>query len=115
MYAYRVGTQLKKGLFLRPMALLSIKLKIGEREYPMRVEPEEEELLRQAGSAINEHMKFYQKKYAKDDKQDLLAIVAIDLWMSRANHVTASTDTEAYLEDKLSEWDGLLSQALTKD
>ncbi len=39
------------------MKELSIKIKIADREYPMRVVPEDEERIRKAGRVINEKIK----------------------------------------------------------
>ena len=60
------------------MAELSIKLKIGNREYPMKVKAEDEAMIRQAGKTINERIKNYRDKFGIDDIQDLLAMVAFD-------------------------------------
>jgi cell division protein ZapA len=57
---------------------LSIKLKIGNREYPMRVKPEDEERIRKAGKILNERMKSYHERFGIEDNQDLLAMVAFD-------------------------------------
>jgi cell division protein ZapA len=60
------------------MTELSIKIKIGDREYPMKASPSEEARLRLAGKIINEKMKSYRDLFGIDDKQDLLAMVAFD-------------------------------------
>jgi cell division protein ZapA len=60
------------------MAELSIKLKIGNREYPMRVKAEDEERIRKAGKILNEKMKSYHERFGIEDNQDLLAMVAFD-------------------------------------
>lgn len=60
------------------MGELSIKIKIGDREYPMRVNPSEEERLRLAGRILNEKLKTFRESFGIDDKQDLLAMVAFD-------------------------------------
>ena len=60
------------------MGELSIKIRIAEREYPMRVDADEEELLRIAGRLVNERMKNYKDQFGIEDKQDLLAMVAFD-------------------------------------
>ena len=57
---------------------LSIKIKIADREYPMKVKPEDEERVRKAGKNINERIRSYRERFGIDDKQDLLAMVAFD-------------------------------------
>jgi cell division protein ZapA len=57
---------------------LSIKIKIADREYPMKVKLTDEERVRMAGKLINEKIKSYREQFGIDDKQDLLAMVAFD-------------------------------------
>ncbi len=61
------------------MRNLSIKVIIANRPYPLTVSSEEEEeLIRKAAKQINEMVKDYESKYAVKDKQDLLAMCALD-------------------------------------
>ena len=60
------------------MEELSIKIKIADREYPMKVKRKDEERIRVAGKLINEKIKNYREQFGIDDKQDLLAMVAFD-------------------------------------
>ena len=60
------------------MKELSIKIKISDREYPMKVDANDEEKIRLAGKKINEKIKLYRDQFGIDDKQDLLAMVAFD-------------------------------------
>jgi len=63
------------------METLSIRLKIGDREYPMKVKVQDEAKIRRAGKLINEKIKRYREEFGLDDKQDLLAMVAFDSMM----------------------------------
>jgi len=86
------------------MTELSIKIKIGNREYPMKVAASEEAKIREAGKKINDKLKSYQEQFGIEDKQDLLAMVAIDSYVEKANHseVRQSTDEVAMSQiDKL--------------
>lgn len=60
------------------MEELSVRIKIGDREYPMKVHPSEERNIRMAGRLINDKMKAYESNFGIHDKQDLLAMVAFD-------------------------------------
>ena len=60
------------------MSELSIKLRIGNREYPMRIKAEDEERIRRAGRILNEKAQTYKERFGIDDQQDLLAMVAFD-------------------------------------
>jgi len=65
------------------MDLLSIKIIIGDREYPMKVKPEEEARVRKAGKVINEKMRAYREQFGIDDKEDLLAMAAFDSMVAK--------------------------------
>jgi len=58
------------------MGELAIKIRIAEREYPMRVKEEEEERMRVVGKLLNERLRFFKDQFGIQDKQDLLAMVA---------------------------------------
>lgn len=70
--------------------LLSIKIKIGNREYPMRVHPDDEQRIRKAGKLLHEKLKAYRDRFGLDDMQDLLAMVAFDVMADKLK-VEAST------------------------
>ncbi len=63
------------------MNLLSIKIKIGDREYPMKVAAEDEHRIRSAAKMLNERIKSYREQFGLNDKTDLLAMVAFDSTM----------------------------------
>jgi cell division protein ZapA len=54
-----------------------IKVNIADRIYPMTVYPEQEEGLRLAAKKINKVIKHYEENYAVRDKQDVLAMSAL--------------------------------------
>jgi cell division protein ZapA len=94
------------------MSELSIKLKIADREYPMKVSSEEEERIRRIGREINERLSKYKERYHIDDRQDLLAMVAFDVCMDRHRQESARQLTEQQVSEKLTNWELLLEQAL---
>ena len=57
---------------------LSIKLHIANRIYPMKIERESEEYVRNAVKQIEDRLKFYEENYAIKDQQDLLAMCLIE-------------------------------------
>ena len=57
-----------------------IKLNIGNRIYPLSVNIEQEEVLRKAAKEINEMISKYEKSYAVKDKQDSLAMCALEIF-----------------------------------
>ncbi|MBS1490028.1 MAG: cell division protein ZapA [Bacteroidetes bacterium] len=91
---------------------LSVKIKIADREYPMKVKRSEEERVRAAGRTINEKIKSYREKFGIDDKQDLLAMVAFDCLVEKmADEETVHTTDQTVLE-KLENLNRLVSQAV---
>ncbi|MDA0882807.1 MAG: cell division protein ZapA [Flavobacteriales bacterium] len=61
------------------MSDLSIKLNIAGRMYPLTIRREEEESIRLAARKIEEAIKAFEENYAVRDKQDLLAMTALQL------------------------------------
>lgn len=59
------------------MGEISIKINIADRVYPLKVNTEEEEIIRKAARLINERIKDYQDNYAVKDKQDLLSMCVL--------------------------------------
>jgi cell division protein ZapA len=94
------------------MEELSIKIKIADREYPMKVKRTDEERVRMAGKLINEKLKFYREQFGIDDRQDLLAMVAFDCLVDKM----ASEETQQAIDqtvfEKVSQLNQLVSQSI---
>jgi len=56
---------------------LRIKISIADRVYPLTVEPIQEEGLRSASKKIDAMIKQFEESYAVRDKQDVLAMCAL--------------------------------------
>ncbi|RED18972.1 cell division protein ZapA [Flavobacterium cutihirudinis] len=56
---------------------LKIKISIADRVYPLTVEPAQEEGLRSASKKIDAMIKQFEESYAVRDKQDVLAMCAL--------------------------------------
>ncbi len=56
---------------------LKIKISIADRIYPLTISPSQEEGLRLASKKIEEMIKKFEKSYAVRDKQDVLAMCAL--------------------------------------
>lgn len=91
---------------------LSIKIKIGNREYPMKVAADEEARIREAGKKINERLKSYQEQFGIDDRQDLLAMVAIDSYVQRAQSSEEHQSTDDIALAQLEKLNQLISAEL---
>jgi len=57
---------------------LTISVTIADRPYRLTVRREEEENMRKAAGDINTKVKNYAENFAYNDKQDLLAMVALE-------------------------------------
>ncbi|QSE97400.1 cell division protein ZapA [Fulvivirga lutea] len=91
---------------------LSIKIKIADREYPMKVKPEDEERVRNAGKKINERMRMYREKFGIDDKQDLLAMVAFDSLVDKLEVEETRQSIDETVSQKINHLNSLINQAL---
>jgi len=56
---------------------LKIKLSIADRVYPLTINPSQEEGLRKAAKNIEQLAKKFEQSYAVRDKQDVLAMCAL--------------------------------------
>ena len=91
------------------MSELSIKIRIADRDYPMRVNEEEEERLRAAGRMVNERLKVFRDQFGIDDKQDLLAMIALETLADKLLSAQSKTEAENALADKLTHLNNLLA------
>ena len=89
----------------------SIRIELAGRAYPLTIHPDEEENIRLAAQEINESISRLKASYPLTDKQDLLAMAALEI-TTRALNMTktraASMDKEVLdeLERLLNELDG---------
>ena len=60
------------------MGSLSIKLNIANRIYPLSIDRNDEAKVRKAAKMIEESLKVYEENYSVRDKQDLLAMCALE-------------------------------------
>ena len=92
------------------MSELSIKLNIGGRVYPLTIDRSEEEIIRKAAREIEENIRIFQENYAVKDKQDLLAMTALQM-STQLLKSTENSDNHNLL-DQLNELDSLADQML---
>ncbi len=59
--------------------LLKIKISLADRVYPLTIRRDEEENIRKAAKSIEAILRKYEDGYAVRDKQDLLAMCALQL------------------------------------
>jgi cell division protein ZapA len=93
---------------------LKIKLSIADRVYPLTVEPSQEEGLRSASKKIDAMIKQFEQSYAVRDKQDVLAMCALQFAAQvEQKQITTSQTSETTLT-RLQNLDKKLSELLSK-
>jgi len=91
---------------------LSISIAVAERSYRLVVEKEHEELFRKAAKLIDKRIKDYSVSYAYKDKQDLLAMVALEYATSYLQDEQLLVEKEDMFENKLMEITRTLDEQL---
>lgn len=80
---------------------LKIKLSIADRVYPLTIHPSKEEGLRKASKKIEEMIKQFEQNYAVRDKQDVLAMCALQ-FATQVEQKSINTNNETLqAEEKL--------------
>ena len=87
-----------------------IKLNIGNRIYPLNVNTEQEEVLRKAAKEINDMITKYEKSYAVKDKQDSLAMCALEIFTNNKKIRTDQSKLGINNEEKLKKIIELIDQ-----
>ena len=90
----------------------SISVTVADRPYKLVVGKEEEELFRRAAKLIDNRIKEYSSNYAFKDKQDLLAMVALEYTTSYLQNDRSISIKEDHLEKKLTSLDNALNDVL---
>jgi cell division protein ZapA (FtsZ GTPase activity inhibitor) len=62
--------------------MLSIKVQIAERFYPLKIKRSDEEKIRQAAKLINDKILQYKQRYTDKDTQDFLAMATLQFVIS---------------------------------
>lgn len=65
---------------------LRIKVFVADRSYPLNIKREDEEKVRRAASQLAALMKKLEGNYSVEDKQDLLAMCALQLAVKLETH-----------------------------
>ncbi|MFY7987335.1 MAG: cell division protein ZapA [Flavobacterium sp.] len=93
---------------------LKIKISIADRVYPLTVDPSQEEGLRSASKKIDAMIKQFEQSYAVRDKQDVLAMCALQFAAQvEQKQISNSQDNETNLK-RLVNLDKKLSELLSK-
>ena len=77
-----------------------IKLTIADRVYPLSVPEGEEAILREAAKSINAMVEHFEKNYAVKDKQDVLAMCALQVAVQGAKETDSSSNAQMEIQKK---------------
>lgn len=78
-----------------------IKLSIADRVYPLSVPEGEEAILREAAKSINSMVEHFEKNYAVKDKQDVLAMCALQIAVQASKDTDASAANQTEIQKKV--------------
>ncbi|MCM8571096.1 MULTISPECIES: cell division protein ZapA [Christiangramia] len=92
---------------------LKIKISIADRVYPLTIQPSQEEGLRKAAKKIEAMIKQFEQNYAVRDKQDVLAMCALQFAAQTEQKNIDKSSEMIEAEEKLRSLNDLLQQHLT--
>ncbi|MCG9972036.1 cell division protein ZapA [Christiangramia crocea] len=92
---------------------LKIKISIADRVYPLTIQPSQEEGLRKAAKKIEAMIKQFEQNYAVRDKQDVLAMCALQFAAQTEQKNIDKSSEMIEAEEKLRSLNELLQQHLT--
>jgi cell division protein ZapA (FtsZ GTPase activity inhibitor) len=92
---------------------LKIKLSIADRVYPLTIHPDQEEGLRNAAKKIEGMIKKFEKSYAVRDKQDVLAMSALQFAAQVEQKNIDTIEGGATVVQKIQALNDLLQHQLT--
>lgn len=91
---------------------LKIKLSIADRVYPLTINSQQEEGLRKAAKKIEAMIKQFEQSYAVRDKQDVLAMCALQFAAQTEQKNIDNSSEVQIAEDKLKSLNDLLQKHL---
>lgn len=91
---------------------LKIKLSIANRLYPLTIEPSQEEGLRKAAKSIDYMIKQFEQSYSVRDKQDVLAMCALQFASQVEQKSIDNNNVNEHVEEKLKALNDLLHSHL---
>lgn len=80
---------------------VKLKVNIAGRFYPMSVNANEEEMIRKAGKQINDLIRDFEQKYDIRDKQDALAMCALQFVAKSLEHSENERNGDAQVKERL--------------
>lgn len=92
---------------------LKIKLSIADRVYPLTIDPSQEEGLRKAAKNIEQLAKKFEQNYAVRDKQDVLAMCALQFASKVEQRGIDQVEDTREVQERLKALDELVNAKLS--
>ncbi len=89
--------------------VISLSVELGGRTYKLKTTLTDEEIFREAVKLITERMAVYAKSFTSQDKQDLLAMIAIEFSILHLKSTATNQKDIQIIKQKLSALDELLA------
>jgi len=89
-----------------------IKINIANRTYPLSVEEDQEEIVRKSAKKINDAINNYEEKYAVQDKQDSLAMYALQITSQSQDLTNRKEEDMSKINIELNEINNMISDCL---
>ena len=96
------------------MGQFSISITVADRPYKLVIDKESEEIFRRASKLVDDRIKTYSSNYAYKDKQDLVAMVALEHTIHYLQNERIINEKDTTLATKLIEIDTALTQVLSE-
>ncbi|KAA1245490.1 cell division protein ZapA [Aquimarina sp. RZ0] len=92
---------------------LKIKISVADRVYPLTINPDQEEGLRKAAKKIEAMIKQFEQSYAVRDKQDVLAMCALQFAAQVEQKVIDKDSDDVNVSERLNALNTLLHDHLS--
>lgn len=94
------------------MDKIRIKINIGNRTYPLVVNPEDEAQVKRAADMVNDKLRSYVDTYSVADQADLLSMCALFFATEMARINEQQEREQSELADKLARIEALIDKGL---
>ncbi|MES2381652.1 MAG: cell division protein ZapA [Bacteroidota bacterium] len=88
---------------------ISININIAGRNYPLTIAPADEEAVRTAGKMINDKLNVYSEQFSLKDKQDALAMFALEISMEHQKQKALAKTNDELIATELNSIKQLLA------
>ena len=94
--------------------MININVVIADRPYRLKIKALEEQQVRDAAKQINKKVKEFQQVFNTKDKQDYLAMIALQNTVEGAKASSKTLSEDSPLHHKIEELDQLLTHFLNR-